>query len=64
MDLFYRLQGEGAVDRSMTLVFTWLSEQWQWITSLDRPFAFLLALPFAVALTGLASHFFRERIAK
>jgi hypothetical protein len=50
--------------KNMALLSTWLCEQWQWMNSLDRPFAFLLALPFLVGLAGLASHFFRERIAK
>lgn len=27
---------------------------WLWLTTLDREFLFLLALPFAVALAGLA----------
>jgi hypothetical protein len=39
----------------------WLPELWQWLGSLDAPFAFLLALPFLVALTGLASLFFEKQ---
>ena len=39
----------------------YLSELGQWLTSLERPFAFLLALPFLVAAAGLASHFVRQR---
>jgi hypothetical protein len=31
---------------------------------LDRPFAFLLALPFAIALVGLATEFVRPRRAR
>lgn len=33
----------------------WFSELWHWLSSLDVPFAFLLALPFLVALAGLLS---------
>ena len=33
----------------------------QWLMALDRPFAFLLALPFMVALAGLAAEFVRQR---
>ena len=33
-------------------------ETWNWLTSLDADFAFLLALPFVVALAGLARHVF------
>jgi hypothetical protein len=32
-----------------------------WLATLDRPFAFLLALPFLVAAAGLVSHFLRQR---
>ena len=39
----------------------WFSELWQWLGSLDASFAFLLALPFLVALAGLASLFFERR---
>lgn len=38
----------------------WFSELWQWLGSLDASFAFLLALPFLVALAGLASLFFER----
>ena len=43
----------GTVDRVDELV--------QWLTTLDRPFAFLLALPFIVALVGLAGELMRQR---
>ena len=33
----------------------------QWLTTLDRPFAFLLALPFIVAFAGLAGELMRQR---
>ena len=33
----------------------------QWLLALDRPFAFLLALPFMVALAGLAAELVRQR---
>lgn len=39
----------------------WFFELWQWLGSLDASFAFLLALPFLVALTGLASLFFGKQ---
>jgi hypothetical protein len=39
----------------------WLPELWQWLASLDASFAFLLALPFLIALTGLASLFFEKQ---
>jgi hypothetical protein len=35
-----------------------------WLASLDRPFAFLLALPFAVALAGLISEYVRHHCLK
>jgi len=31
-----------------------MRETWIWLTSLDADFLFLLSLPFAVALAGLA----------
>ena len=43
----------GTIDRVDELV--------QWLTTLNRPFAFLLALPFIVALAGLASELMRQR---
>lgn len=38
-----------------------IEELGQWIIGLDRPFAFLLALPFMVALAGLVAEFVRQR---
>ena len=38
----------------------WLPELWQWLGSLDAPFAFLLALPFLIALAGMVSLFFEK----
>ena len=35
---------------------SWLSELAQWLGTLDRPFLFLLAVPFMVAVAGLTSH--------
>jgi len=35
-------------------------ELWNWLQSIDATFAFLLALPFVVALAGLAAHFFQR----
>ena len=43
----------GIIDRVDELV--------QWLMALDRPFAFLLALPFMVALAGLVAEFVRQR---
>jgi hypothetical protein len=36
----------------------------QWLQALDRPFAFLLALPFMVALAGLVAELVRQRRAR
>ena len=41
-----------------------IEELGQWIISLNRPFAFLLALPFMVALAGLIAEFVRQRRAR
>lgn len=41
------------IDRALELV--------QWLMALDRPFAFLLALPFMIALAGLAAELVRQR---
>ena len=38
----------------------WLSELCMWLASLDATFAFLLALPFLVALAGLIALFFEK----
>ena len=35
-----------------------------WLAALDRPFSFLLALPFIVALAGLASEFAQQHRAR
>ena len=32
----------------------------EWVLNLDREFAFLLALPFVVAIAGLLSHVIRS----
>jgi hypothetical protein len=45
----------------MTWIFERLDEMIQWLVELDRPFAFLLAIPFMVALAGLAAEFMRRR---
>jgi hypothetical protein len=36
------------------------TELWHWLGSLERPFAFLLAIPFLIALAGLISLFFEK----
>jgi hypothetical protein len=38
-----------------------LGELFEWVVNLDRQFAFLLALPFIVALAGLLAHAVTER---
>jgi hypothetical protein len=38
-----------------------LSSLYGRLVTLDRPFAFLPALPFAVAIAGLTSHLVRQR---
>lgn len=45
----------------LTVMTHWVDELLQWLMALDRPFAFLLALPFIVALAGLAAEFVRQR---
>ena len=35
-------------------------ELWDWLRTLDPPFAFLLALPFGVAFAGLISVWVRS----
>lgn len=46
-------------------MLTWIidraHELIEWLVALDRPFAFLLALPFVVALAGLAAEIVRQR---
>lgn len=46
-------------------MLTWIidraHELIEWLMALDRPFAFLLALPFVVALAGLVAEFVRQR---
>ena len=37
---------------------------YQWLTNIDRPFAFLLVLPFLVGLAGLVSEYLRQLWAK
>lgn len=41
-----------------------IDELIQWFADLDRPFAFLLALPFMAALAGLVAELVRQRRAK
>jgi hypothetical protein len=36
-------------------------EMWEWLTSLPADFAFLLSLPFAVALAGLLAELGRNK---
>ena len=38
-----------------------IEEFGQWLMGLDRSFAFLLALPFMVALAGLVAELVRQR---
>jgi hypothetical protein len=41
-----------------------LDELVQWLLALDRPFAFLLALPFIIALAALGAEVVRQRRTK
>lgn len=41
-----------------------LDELVQWLMALDRQFAFLLALPFVIALAALAAELVRQRRSK
>ena len=42
------------------VIIGWVDDLLRWVMALDRPFAFLLALPFMVALAGLAAEFVRQ----
>jgi hypothetical protein len=46
------------------VIIDWIGGVVQWLTALDRPFAFLLALPFIVALAGFATELIRQRRAR
>jgi hypothetical protein len=48
----------------VAVIIDWIGGLVQWLTALNRPFAFLLALPFIVALAGLATELIRQRRAK
>jgi hypothetical protein len=41
-----------------------LGELLEWVLNLDREFAFLLALPFAVAIAGVLSEALRNRTSR
>lgn len=41
-------------------IATGFDELVQWLAALDRPFTFLLALPFIVALAGLAAEIVKQ----
>jgi hypothetical protein len=41
-----------------------LDELHQWFVALDRPFAFLLALPFIIALAAFGAELVRQRRAR
>ena len=45
----------------LTKIAKGVEESVQWITTLEPAFAFLLALPFMVALAGLLSEHVRQR---
>ena len=53
-----------AADKFPSEIRNQISELIQWINSLDASFAFLLALPFLVALAGLLAEFVRQRRAR
>jgi hypothetical protein len=48
----------------VAVIIDWIGGVVQWLTALDRPFAFLLALPFIVALAGVATELNRQRRAR
>jgi hypothetical protein len=50
-----------AMSRVVAVIIDWIGGVVQWLTELNRPFAFLLALPFIVALAGLATELIRQR---
>jgi hypothetical protein len=52
------------MSRLVAVISDWIEGVVQWLTALDRPFAFLLALPFIVALIGLATELIRQRRAR
>ncbi len=51
----------GAASTMLTWIIDRAHELIEWLMALDRPFAFLLALPFVVALAGLVAEFVRQR---
>jgi hypothetical protein len=55
---------DATMSRLVAVIIDWIGGVVQWLTALDRPFAFLLALPFIVALVGLATELIRQRRAK
>jgi hypothetical protein len=48
----------------VAVIIDWIGGVLQWLTALDRPFAFLLTLPFIVALAGFAAELIRQRRAR
>jgi hypothetical protein len=52
------------MSRLVAVISDWIEGVVQWLTALDRPFAFLLALPFIVALVGLATELIEQRRAR
>jgi hypothetical protein len=55
---------DASMSRVVAVIIDWIGGLVQWLTALDRPFAFLLALPFIVALAGLATELIRQRRAR
>jgi hypothetical protein len=52
------------MSKVVAAIIDWIGGLVQWLTELNRPFAFLLALPFIVALAGLATELVKQRRAK
>jgi hypothetical protein len=48
----------------VTWVLQRVDELYQWLVALNRPFAFLLALPFIIAVAAFAAEFVRQRRAR
>ncbi len=45
----------------MMIVQSFTADLIQWFFTLDRPFVFLLALPFVVGFAGLLAEYLRRR---
>jgi hypothetical protein len=48
----------------LTWILQRLEELHQWLVMLERPFAFMLALPFIITVAALVAEFVRQRRAR